>query len=113
MPDKTYKMVEIVGVSEDSIQQAVRNALAKASQTLRNIDWFEVTAIRGWVRNNRDPQFQVQLKVGFRLLERSVLHGSPDEGNPGAAKAKRKSGKNGDQGGKPDKGSKKSKGKKK
>ncbi|HEY8514171.1 MAG TPA: dodecin [Candidatus Binatia bacterium] len=73
MPDKTYKMVEIVGVSDDSIQQAVRNALAKASRTLRNLDWFEVTAIRGLVRNNRDPQFQVQLKVGFRLLERDLL----------------------------------------
>jgi len=102
MPDKTFKMVEIVGVSEDSIQQAVRNALEKASQTLRNIDWFEVTAIRGWVRNNREPQFQVQIKVGFRLLERSVLHGSPDA-DTGGAKASRK----------PAKASKKSKGKKK
>jgi flavin-binding protein dodecin len=76
MPDKTYKLVEIVGVSDESVQQAVRNALTKASQTLRNIDWFEVSAIRGWVRDNHDPVFQVQVKVGFRLLDRSVLHGS-------------------------------------
>jgi flavin-binding protein dodecin len=115
MPDKTYKMVEIVGVSEDSIQQAVRNALEKASRTLRNLDWFEVTAIRGLVRNNRDPQFQVQLKIGFRLLERDVL-GALEEGNPGGGKAKRKQGKRGGasrKGAKPGKDAKKSKGRKK
>lgn len=91
MPAKTYKMVEIVGVSEESIQQAVRNALEKASETLRNIDWFEVSGIRGYVRENRHPEFQVQLKVGFRLLDRDVLHGSPDDGGlaGGSAKAKR------------------------
>ena len=46
MPDKTYKIIEVVGVSDDSIHQAVRNAMSKASQTLRNIDWFEVQNIR-------------------------------------------------------------------
>ena len=79
MPDKTYKLVEIVGVSDESVQQAVRNALTKASKTLRNIDWFEVIAIRGWVKDNRDPVFQVQLKVGFRLLDCDVLHGSAED----------------------------------
>ena len=49
MPDKTYKIVEVVGVSDESLHQAVRNALTKASQTLRNIDWFEVKNIRGSV----------------------------------------------------------------
>jgi dodecin len=109
MPDKTYKIVEIVGVSDESIQQAVRNALAKASETLRNIDWFEVSAIRGWVQNNREPVFQVQVKVGFRLLDRDVLHGSSGgEGNPSAdesrARAKTRT--------KPQKGKNKDKGKK-
>ena len=42
MPDKTYKIIEVVGVSDDSIHQAVSDAVNKASQTLRNIDWFEV-----------------------------------------------------------------------
>jgi flavin-binding protein dodecin len=79
MPEKTYKLVEIVGVSDESVQQAIRNGIAKASETLRNIDWFEVVAIRGWVKDNHDPVFQVQLKVGFRLLERDVLHGSDGE----------------------------------
>ena len=66
MPDKTYKIVEVVGVSSDSVQQAVRNAIAKASQTLRNIDWFEVQQIRGAVHDGQ-PEFQVTVKIGFRL----------------------------------------------
>ena len=66
MPDKTYKIVEVVGVSEESIQQAVRNALAKANQTLRNIDWFEVKNIRGSVHGT-GLQFQVEVRIGFRL----------------------------------------------
>jgi dodecin len=66
MPDKTYKVIEVVGVSSDSVQQAVRNAIAKASQTLRNIDWFEVQQIRGAVRDGR-AEFQVAVKIGFRL----------------------------------------------
>jgi flavin-binding protein dodecin len=49
------------------VHQAVRNALKKASQTLRNIDWFEVTEIRGLVKNNSEPVFQVTVKLGFRL----------------------------------------------
>jgi flavin-binding protein dodecin len=71
MPEKTYKIVEVVGVSDDSIQQAVRSALSKASQTLRNIDWFEVKNIRGSVGKNGAPTFQVEVRIGFRL-----------EGNP-------------------------------
>jgi dodecin len=47
MPEKTYKIIEVVGVSDESIHQAVRNALMKANQTLRNLDWFEVDQIRG------------------------------------------------------------------
>jgi flavin-binding protein dodecin len=66
MPDKTYKIVDVVGVSEDSIHQAVRNALAKANQTLRNIDWFEVKNIRGSV-HGAELQFQVEVRIGFRL----------------------------------------------
>jgi flavin-binding protein dodecin len=67
MPDKTYKIIEVVGVSDQSIHQAVRNALAKASQTLRNIDWFEVKQIRGAVSKGGEPEFQVEVRIGFRL----------------------------------------------
>jgi flavin-binding protein dodecin len=66
MPDKTYKIIEVVGVSDDSIHQAVRNAMSKASQTLRNIDWFEVQNIRGAVHNGK-LEFQVEVRIGFRL----------------------------------------------
>ncbi|MGH8011949.1 MAG: dodecin [Candidatus Binataceae bacterium] len=67
MPDKTYKITEVVGVSNESIQQAVRNALTKASKTLRNIDWFEVGNIRGAVSGGGEPEFQVVVRIGFRL----------------------------------------------
>ncbi len=67
MSDKTYDVIEIVGVSEESVQQAIRNALTKASQTLRNIDWFKVKNIRGAVKNNSEPIFQVHIELGFRL----------------------------------------------
>lgn len=66
MPEKTYKIIEVVGVSDESIHQAVRNALTKANQTLRNLDWFEVDQIRGAVRNGQ-PEFQVEVRIGFRL----------------------------------------------
>ncbi len=67
MPDKTYKIIEVVGVSEDSVQQAVRNAIIKARQTIRNIDWFEVKNIRGSVTKAGEPTFQVEVRIGFRL----------------------------------------------
>jgi flavin-binding protein dodecin len=67
MPEKTYKVIEVVGVSEDSVQQAVRNAITKARKTIRNIDWFEVGNIRGSVNKKGDPTFQVQIRIGFRL----------------------------------------------
>jgi flavin-binding protein dodecin len=67
MPEKTYKIVDVVGVSDQSIHQAVRNALTKASQTLRNIDWFEVKQVRGSVHKNTEIEFQVEVRIGFRL----------------------------------------------
>ena len=67
MPDKTYKIIEVVGVSEDSIHHAVRNALTKATQTLLNIDLLEVKYIRGAVTKNGEPVFQVEVRIGFRL----------------------------------------------
>jgi dodecin len=67
MPEKTYKIVDVVGVSDQSIHDAVRNALTKARQTLRNIDWFEVTHIRGAVPKSEDLEFQVEVRIGFRL----------------------------------------------
>jgi dodecin len=69
MTDHTYRVTEIVGSSPDSIQQAIRNGVARAGRTLRNLDWFEVTEIRGQVEDGEVAHFQVGLKVGFRLDE--------------------------------------------
>ena len=69
MPDKTFKLVELVGVSDQSIQQAVRNAVKRASVSLKGLSWFEVTQIRGQIADGDVSQFQVTLKVGFRILD--------------------------------------------
>ena len=67
MSDKVYKMVEIVGTSADSFAKAVAAGVERASETLRNVDWFEVTELRGRVDNGKVSQYQVKMKVGFRL----------------------------------------------
>jgi flavin-binding protein dodecin len=67
MTDHTYRVTEIVGSSPDSVHQAIRNGIARAGQTLRHLDWFEVTEIRGTIVDGGVGQFQVGLKVGFRL----------------------------------------------
>ena len=76
MPDKTYKLIELVGVSEDSIQQAIRNAVTRVSQSLQGLDWFEVTEVRGLVRDGQVSQFQVKLKVGFRIFGEDEMRGA-------------------------------------
>jgi flavin-binding protein dodecin len=60
-------LVEIVGTSPDGVDQAIRNGLARASRTLRNLDWFEVAEIRGQVVDGAPAHVQVTMKVGFRL----------------------------------------------
>jgi flavin-binding protein dodecin len=65
--DQTYGISEVVGTSPDSVHQAIRNGVAKASQTVRNLDWFEVSSIRGQLDNGEVAHFQVQMKVGFRI----------------------------------------------
>jgi dodecin len=67
MPEKTFKIIELCGVSAESYAQATRNAVEKASRTLRNLDWFEVVEQRGFIKDGRVSEFQVTLKVGFRL----------------------------------------------
>jgi len=62
-----YRVTEIVGSSPESLQQAIRNGVARASQTLRNLEWFEVSEIRGQIADGAVAHFQVGLKVGFRL----------------------------------------------
>jgi flavin-binding protein dodecin len=65
--DHTYRVTEVVGSSPDSVQQAIRNGVARVSQTVRNVEWFEATEIRGHVKDGEVGHFQVTLKVGFRI----------------------------------------------
>jgi flavin-binding protein dodecin len=67
MVNHTYRLTEVVGTSPDSIDAAIRNAVERASRTLRNLDWFEVTQIRGQVVEGTVEHFQVGLKLGFRI----------------------------------------------
>src|SRR3546814_2083141 len=67
MTNRTYRVTEIVGTSPDGIDDAIRNGIERASRTLRHLDWFEVTQVRGQVKDGTVEHFQVGLKVGFRL----------------------------------------------
>ena len=67
MSNHTYKKVELVGTSTESSDQAVRNALAKASGSIRNMDWLEVKETRGHIVDGEISHWQVVIKVGFRL----------------------------------------------
>ena len=67
MSDHVYRITEIVGSSSEGVDQAIRNAVTRASQTLRNLDWFEVTEIRGHLNDGEIGHVQVTMKVGFRL----------------------------------------------
>ena len=71
MPDNIYSISEIVGSSTESIDDAIRGAVVRASKTLHNLDWFEVAEIRGRIEDDGTCHFQVRVKVGFRLDERS------------------------------------------
>ena len=63
--DPTYRLTEVVGTSKESIHQAVRNGVARAAETVRHLDWFELKEVRGTVRDGQVEAFQVTLKLGF------------------------------------------------
>ncbi len=67
MTDHVYKVVEIVGSSAKSIEDAIQTAVSRASQTLKNLGWFEVIQTRGHIENGKVAHYQVVLKVGFTL----------------------------------------------
>ncbi|KGQ21396.1 dodecin [Thermus filiformis] len=67
--EKVYKKVELVGSSPESIEAAIQEALRRAAKTLRHLDWFEVQEVRGLIGENGVKEYQVVLKVGFRLEE--------------------------------------------
>jgi flavin-binding protein dodecin len=65
--DRTYGLSEVVGTSNTSIEDAISSAIERTSKTTRHVDWFEVTQVRGYVRDGKVDHFQVSLKLGFRL----------------------------------------------
>ena len=69
MSEHIYKLVELVGSSATSIEDAIQSAISRASTTLENVRWFEVTETRGHVENGKVTHYQVTVKVGFTLKE--------------------------------------------
>ncbi|GAC1324705.1 MAG: dodecin family protein [Mycobacteriales bacterium] len=67
MPEHVYRVTEIVGSSPDSVAEAVRTGVRRAAATIRQLEWFEVTEIRGSIADGEVAQFQVSMKVGFKL----------------------------------------------
>ena len=67
MSDHVYKTLELTGSSPNSAEEAVRNAIARAAKTVRQMRWFEVTDIRGQIENNAIAHWQVTVKIGFTL----------------------------------------------
>jgi dodecin len=67
MTNRTYRVTEIVGTSDEGLDAAIHNGIARAGQTLRHLDWFEVTQVRGYIVDGRVEHYQVGMKVGFRL----------------------------------------------
>jgi len=69
MAEHIYKKIELVGSSPDGFEEAVKNALARAQKTIRNMRWFEVAETRGYIEKDKIGHWQVTLKIGFTLDE--------------------------------------------
>ncbi|OHV81016.1 dodecin [Ensifer sp. LCM 4579] len=69
MSGHVYKKVELIGSSPVSIDEAIQTAISRASQSMRNLDWFEVDQVRGQIVNGKVAHYQVVMKVGFRIEE--------------------------------------------
>ena len=67
MANRTYRLTEIVGTSTSGVDDAIRNGIARANETIRHLDWFEVTEVRGHIVDGEVDHFQVTIKIGFRL----------------------------------------------
>ncbi|MCQ8277037.1 dodecin family protein [Acetobacteraceae bacterium KSS8] len=72
MADHVYRVIDLVGSSETSIEDAITSAISKASNTIRHMRWFEVVETRGHIENNKVAHYQVTLKVGFSLEDENV-----------------------------------------
>ena len=84
MTNKTYKLVDVVGTSEESVAQAIKNAITRASESLKGLGWFEVSQIRGQIQDGNVTEFQVTVKIGFLLLSEADI--KKGKGSPSQAK---------------------------
>ncbi len=71
MTNRTYRVTEIVGTSSEGVSEAVDNGIARAAETLRHLDWFEVVGIRGHIQDSKVEHYQVTMKIGFRLEDQA------------------------------------------
>lgn len=69
MEDHIYRVIQIVGSSEKSVDDAIQRAVSRASQTLRNLRWFEVVETRGHIEDGKVQHYQVTLKIGFTIAD--------------------------------------------
>lgn len=76
MDQRTYSIIELVGVSDRSYDDAAKSAIERASQSLQGLGWFKVTQLRGLIREGETVEYQVTLQLGFRLLSEAELHTS-------------------------------------
>jgi flavin-binding protein dodecin len=74
MPEHVYRLTEVVGTSSESVDKAVRAAVERAARTLQGLDWFEVQEVRGRIEDGSISEYQVTVKIGFRLMEVDELN---------------------------------------
>jgi len=71
----TYKVIELVGTSDAGVTEAINEAVSRASQSLKGLDWFEVGEIRGQIEDGKPAWYQVAVKIGFRVMTPDELSG--------------------------------------
>jgi flavin-binding protein dodecin len=77
VPGHTYKLIELVGTSEESVSDAIDAAVDRANETLKGLEWFEVQSIRGRIEEGAVAEYQVSVKIGFRVMTPEELAGEP------------------------------------
>jgi len=74
MAAHTYKVIELVGTSDTGVTEAINEAVSRAAQTIKGLDWFEVGEIRGQIENGKPAWYQVAVKIGFRVMSPEDLN---------------------------------------
>ena len=74
MASHTYKVIELVGTSDQGVTEAIDEAISRASQSIKGLDWFQVNEIRGQIEDGKPAWYQVDLKIGFRVMSHEELN---------------------------------------